>query len=231
MARWHFNSTSNARGRSLGRIGGAIVLLVLAAWCFDFLLGVFGKYRHVDPATYTMFWTRRAWLWTHLAGGTLAICLGLVQFLTQWPRAFNRVHRWTGRGYLAGILIAATGATGLIATSPAPFEIRLAFAATAWAWLITALAGLMAIRRGQVQVHRRWMIRAYLVTLAPITFRLLIRTPGVMTLAAPPDVIAVLLWVSWVLPLVGYEAGRRLLALLRGRTGAVASLTPPAPAK
>lgn len=231
MARWHFNSTSNARGRMLGRIGSAIVLLVLAAWCFDFLLGVFGKYRHVDPATYTMFWTRRAWLWTHLAGGTLAICLGLVQFLTQWPRAFNRVHRWTGRGYLAGILIAATGATGLIATSPAPFEIRLAFAATAWAWLITALAGLMAIRRGQVQVHRRWMIRAYLVTLAPITFRLLIRTPGVMTLAEPPDVIAVLLWVSWVLPLVGYEAGRRLLALLRGRTGAVASLTPPAPAK
>lgn len=231
MARWHFNSTSNARGRSLGRIGGAIVLLVLAAWCFDFLLGVFGKYRHVDPATYTMFWTRRAWLWTHLAGGALAICLGLVQFLTQWPRAFNRLHRWTGRGYLAGILIAATGATGLIATSPAPFEIRLAFAATAWAWLITALAGLMAIRRGQVQVHRRWMIRAYLVTLAPITFRLLIRTPGVMTLAEPPDVIAVLLWVSWVLPLVGYEAGRRLLALLRGRTGAVASLTPPAPAK
>lgn len=231
MARWHFNSTSNARGRSLGRIGGAIVLLVLAAWCFDFLLGVFGKYRHVDPATYTMFWTRRAWLWTHLAGGALAICLGLVQFLTQWPRAFNRVHRWTGRGYLAGILIAATGATGLIATSPAPFEIRLAFAATAWAWLITALAGLMAIRRGQVQLHRRWMIRAYLVTLAPITFRLLIRTPGVMTLAAPPDVIAVLLWVSWVLPLVGYEAGRRLLALLRGRAGAVASLTPPTPAK
>jgi len=213
-----------------GRIGSAIALLVLAAGCLDFLLGVFGKYSHVDPATYTMFWTRRAWLWTHLAGGTLAICLGLVQFLTQWPRAFNRVHRWTGRGYLAGILIAATGATGLIATSPAPFAIRLAFAATAWAWLITALVGLLAIRRGQVQVHRRWMIRAYLVTLAPITFRLLIRTPGVMTLAAPPDVIAALLWVSWVLPLVGYEVGRRMLALLRGRTRAV-SLTPPAPAK
>ena len=224
---------SNATAASnslLGRIAIALVLLALTLWCLDFLLGVFGKYSHVDPATYTMFWTRRAWLWTHLAGGTLAICFGLVQFLTQWPRAFNPVHRWTGRGYLAGILIAATGATGLIATSPAPFAIRLAFAATAWAWLITALVGLMAIGRGQVQVHRRWMIRAYLVTLAPITFRLLIRTPGVMTLAAPPDVIAALLWVSWVLPLVGYEVGRRTLALLRGRARAV-SLTPPAPAK
>jgi len=212
-------SHATARRSLIGRVAAAIALLVLALWCFDFLLGVYGKYRHVNPEAYTMFWTRRAWLWTHLAGGALAICLGLVQFFTQWPRAFNRIHRWTGRGYLTGILIAATGATGLIATSPAPFEIRLAFAATAWAWLITALTGLVAIRRGHVQVHRRWMIRAYLVTLAPITFRLIIRTPGVMTLAAPPDVIATLLWVSWVLPLVGYEVGRRSLALVRKSRG------------
>jgi uncharacterized membrane protein YozB (DUF420 family) len=186
------------------------LLLLLAAWCFNFLLSVFDKYRHVDPATYTMFWTRRAWLWTHLAGGTLAILLGLVQLLTQWPRAFNRVHRWTGRGYLFGILIASTGAVGLIATSPAPLAIRMAFAATALAWLSTSLLGLRAILRGQVQVHRRWMIRAFLVTLAPITFRLLIQTPGVMALAAPPDVIAVMLWVSWMLPLLLYEVARRL---------------------
>ena len=219
MSRWNQESAAPRWRYLLGRVVGALVLLVLAAWCLDFLLGVYGKYRQVNPEAYTMFWTRRAWLWTHLAGGALAISLGLVQFLTQWPRAFSRVHRWTGRGYLMGILIAATGATGLIATSPAPFEIRLAFAATAWAWLTTALVGLMAIRRGHVQVHRRWMIRAYLVTLAPITFRLIIRTPGIMTLAPPPDVIATLLWVSWVLPLVGYEVGRRSLALVRKSRG------------
>lgn len=215
MNRWNQPSATTRWRPLLGRIGGALVLLALAAWCLDFLLGVYGKYRHVDPETYTLFWTRRTWLWTHLAGGALAVSLGLVQFLTQWPRAFGRVHRWTGRGYLMGMLIAATGATGLIATSPAPFEIRLAFAATAWAWLTTSLVGLVAIRRGQVQVHRRWMIRAYLVTLAPITFRLIIRTPGVMALAPPPDVIATLLWLSWVLPLAGYEVGRRSLGLVR----------------
>ncbi|HVK50774.1 MAG TPA: DUF2306 domain-containing protein [Pseudoxanthomonas sp.] len=202
-------------------------LLLLTAWCFNFLLSVFDKYRHVDPATYTMFWTRRAWLWTHLAGGTLAILLGLVQLLTQWPRAFNRVHRWTGRGYLFGILIASTGAVGLIATSPAPLAIRMAFAATALAWLSTSLLGLRAILRGQVQVHRRWMIRAFLVTLAPITFRLLIQTPGVMALAAPPDVIAVMLWVSWMLPLLLYEVARRLLEPRLARTsGRLASPAP-----
>lgn len=191
----------------------SLLLMLVLVWCGHFLFSVYDKYRHVDPATYTLFWSRRAWLWTHLAGGTLAITLGLVQLLTQWPRAFNRVHRWTGRGYLFGILLASTGAVGLIATSPAPFAIRLAFAATAWAWLFTALRGLLAIRRGQVHVHRRWMVRAWLVTLAPITFRLLIRTPEIMTLADPPDVIAALLWLSWMLPLLLFEMGRRLLAL------------------
>jgi uncharacterized membrane protein len=202
------------------RVVLVIVMLLLAAWCVDFLLGVFDKYRHVDPATYTMFWTRRGWLWIHLAGGSLAILLGLVQLLTRWPRAFDRVHRWTGRAWLGAILLASTGAVGLIATSPAPFAIRMAFAATAWAWLITSLVGIVAIRRGQVQVHRRWMIRAWLVTLAPITFRLLIRTPEIMTLADPPDVIAALLWLSWMLPLLLFEAGRRVWAAWRSPGGA-----------
>ncbi|GGD37153.1 DUF2306 domain-containing protein [Pseudoxanthomonas indica] len=209
---------ASPQGQSLlTRVLLALALIALAAWCVDFLISVHAKYRHVAPATYTMFWTRRAWLWTHLAGGTLAIVLGLVQFLTQWPRAFSRVHRWTGRGYLAGILIASTGAVGLIATSPAPFAIRMAFAATAWAWLSTSLIGLVAIRRGQVQKHRRWMTRAWLVTLAPITFRLVIHTPGVMTLADPPDVIAMMLWVSWALPLLLFEIGRRSWALWHRR--------------
>ena len=32
--------------------------------------------------------------------------------------------------------------------------------------------GLVAIRRGAVERHRRWMVRHYAVTLAPILFRL-----------------------------------------------------------
>ena len=40
-----------------------------------------------------------------------------------------------GPFYMAGMLIACAGATGLIATSSAPFQMRAAFAATALAWL------------------------------------------------------------------------------------------------
>jgi len=188
--------------RLVWRVGLAILLLAVGISGIDFLLTVCGKYRQLDPAAYTMFWTRRGWLWTHLAGGALAVILGLVQFLTQWPRAYPHVHRWTGRMYITGMLIACVGATGLIATSPAPFAIRAAFAATALAWLTTASIGVIAVRCGRVPSHRRWMVRNYLVTLAPITFRALIKVPGMMELAPPPVMIPVLLWLSWLLPLL-----------------------------
>jgi uncharacterized membrane protein len=202
---------TSGRARLAWRVGGAIVLLVLGMISIDFLLTVHGKYHRLDPAAYSMFWTRRGWLWTHLAGGALTILLGPLQFLTQWPRAYPHLHRWTGRAYMAGMLIACVGATGLIATSPAPFAIRAAFAATALAWLTTALTGLIAIRGGRVRLHRRWMVRNYLVTLSPITFRTMIGIPGVMELAPPPAMIPLLLWLSWLLPLLICEAIYRIV--------------------
>ncbi len=199
------------RARLVWRVGSGIVLLALGMISIDFLLTVYGKYHQLDPAAYTMFWTRRGWLWTHLAGGALTIILGPVQFLTQWPRAYPYLHRWTGRIYMTSMLIACVGATGLIATSPAPFAIRVAFAATALAWLTTALTGLIAIRGGRVRSHRRWMVRNYLVTLSPITFRALIEVPGVMELSPPPVMIPLLLWLSWLLPLLICESIYRIV--------------------
>ncbi|WP_238394659.1 DUF2306 domain-containing protein [Pseudoxanthomonas wuyuanensis] len=208
-------ATSPARVRTVWRMGWAIVWLVLAMVSIDFLLTVYGKYRHLDAGAYALFWSRRGWLWTHLAGGALTIFLGPLQFLTRWPRAYPRLHRWMGRIYMIGMLIACAGAIGLIATSPAPFEIRSAFAATALAWLTTALTALIAIRRGRVWPHRRWMIRNYLVTLSPITFRLLLQAQLAMGLAPSPTMIATLLWLSWLLPLLIHEGVRRIVDLAR----------------
>lgn len=206
---------SSIRVRLVRRIGWAIVWLVLGMISIDFLLTVYGKYHHADPGAYAMLWSRRGWLWTHLAGGALTIVLGPLQFLTRWPRAYPRLHRWTGRIYMVGMLIASAGATGLIATSPAPFEIRAAFAGTALAWLTTALVALIAIRRGRVWQHRRWMIRNYLLTLSPIVFRMLLQVQVAMGLVPSPAMIATLILLSWLLPLLVHEVVYRVVDLLR----------------
>ncbi len=201
--------------RLLRRAGWFVLWFAVIWLCGDFLLTAYGKYRHLGSEAYALFAERHGWLWTHLAGGLLTILLGPLQFLTRLRNAYPRLHRWTGRVFLIGMLIACTGATGLIATSPAPFGIRLAFTSTALAWLTTALLGLRAIYQGRLAAHRRWMICCYLVTLAPVTFRVLIRVPGLMALAPPPTMIAILLWVSWALPVAAYLSGRRMRASLR----------------
>lgn len=215
MDRVSQSANSPRRSRIARRVGWGIAWLALGIAGIEFLLSVHGKYAHLDSDAYDMFLSRRGWLWVHLAGGALTILLGPLQFLTQWRRAWPRTHRWTGRIYMTGLLIACTGATGLIATSQAPFAIRSAFAATALAWLATALSGLVAIRRGAVRSHQRWMTRNYLVTLAPVIFRIMLRAAVATGLAPTPATIAVLLWLSWVLPLLVDGAVRRIAGTMR----------------
>lgn len=205
----------SSKGSLARRIGWGVAWAALGLLSFQFLLEVYGKYHDTAAETYAMFLSRRGWLWTHLAGGTITIILGPLQFLTRWPRIYPRLHRWIGRVYLAGMLIAVTGATGLIASSPAPVEIRAAFAATELAWLTTVLIALVAIYRGQVAVHRRWMSRNYLVTLSPISFRILLPASIAIGLTPSPALIATLLWLSWALPLLLIESMFRILDVTR----------------
>ena len=193
----------------LHRIVVLMAWLLAAALALHFLSAAHAKYAHVDAGSYGMFWTRRHWLWVHLAGGVLAMVLGSAQFIGPLRRAWPRVHRWIGRTYLLGVLIGLVGAVALILTSPAPIAIRIAFAGIAIAWAITATVGYVWIRRQDVLRHQRWMIRNYLVTLAPALFRLMLLVPGVMALASPMVMIPLLLWLSWVAPLMVYESARR----------------------
>lgn len=190
------------------RVIAGIACLLAAVAVLHFLSVAYQKYTQLDAGGYGMFWSRRAWLWTHLAGGATTMLLGALQFVRRLRTAWPVLHRWTGRLYLAGVAVGCVGAAGLVATSPAPVAIRLAFAATGLAWIVTSATGFIAIRGGQVQVHRRWMIRSYLVTLAPVTFRVALLAPGLMALAPPAVMIPLLLWLSWVVPLLAYEAGR-----------------------
>lgn len=192
------------------RVAAGIAWALAVALAMHFLWVAQQKYAQVDAAAYGMFWSRRAWRWLHISAGALAMALGALQFISRVRTIWPRIHRWTGRVYLLAMVIGIAGASGLIATSPAPFAIRIAFAATGIAWATTAVAGFVAIRRKRMDVHRHWMIRNYLVTLAPATFRLAVLVPGVIAFASPIVMIPMLLWLSWAVPLLAYEAFRAM---------------------
>ncbi len=213
------------------RIAWFILLCAATYVSVEFLHSAYTKYSSADPASHGLFDGRQGWLYTHLIGGALTIILGPLQLLRQRLAAVRPIHRWTGRVYLLGMLVACAGAAGLITTSPAPGEIRIAFAATMLAWLATAATALSAVLRKRMATHRDWMIRNYLVTLAPVTFRLLLPMALALGFVPSPTLIATLLWISWSLPLLIFEMllrlpGIRLFAgtgpsqLARGSSGA-----------
>lgn len=198
---------ANTRTR-LPRLVAVVAWLLALALVLHFLAVAQQKYTQLDAEAYGMFWSRRGWLWLHLGGGGIGMLLGATQFVARLRNAWPRAHRWIGRIYLLAMLAGMAGAGGLVATSPAPPAIRIAFIATGLAWLVTASMGYIAIRQRRTRDHRRWMIRNYLVTLAPASFRLALLVPGLMALSAPMLMIPLLLWLSWALPLLVYEAIR-----------------------
>ncbi|MXV12268.1 DUF2306 domain-containing protein [Xanthomonas sp. LMG 8992] len=198
------------------RLAWWLLWFALALFAAEFVHSVYLKYASLQSPAYAMFMTRREWLWCHLGGGAVGLLLGALQFATQRWRRWPQLHRWVGRVYFVGMVVAMIGAVGLIATSPAPPLIRVAFAATALAWLVTGSVGLVAIWRGQVLRHQRWMVRAYLATLAPVVFRLALPSAIGLGLTPSPGLIALLLWASWVVPLSVYGVGRAV-ADARGR--------------
>lgn len=188
---------------------GAFWLLGLAV-AAHFLWLTAQRYLQVTPEAYGMFWDRRSWLWLHIAGGVLAMLAGASQFVTALRRRWPTQHRWLGRTYLLGILLGSTAVVGLIATTQGWLALKLAFAATGLAWLSTSWRGYRTIRRGEIDAHRRWMLRSYLVTLSPAVFRLYLLVPALMQLASPLVMVPSLLVLSWALPLLAYETARRL---------------------
>jgi hypothetical protein len=162
-----------------------------------------GRYLEVSPDSYRYLWPKRMWLWLHLGGGTLAVLSGPFQFVARLRRTYPRVHRWTGRLYLAGLLVASAGASVMVVTTPLGWTTAYAFVVMIGAWLATALMGWLAIRRRQIEVHRAWMRRNYIITFAFVSFRLVTgHVPGIQQLGTIMEVFTTFGWMSWVVPLL-----------------------------
>jgi hypothetical protein len=71
------------------------------------------------------------------------------------------------------------------------------------AWWTTTWMAYRAIRTGREIQHRQWAARSYAVTFSFVTFRLGAEA-GVLPYLGP-EPVAVLIWVSWVIPLLATE--------------------------
>jgi len=188
-----------------GKLSKAITVLAWAAIvsiAVAFVLKyVFHYYLHYNPAAFDAYWPRRGGLLLHISGGTLALLTGPWQFFTGLRRKHMNVHRWTGRLFLVGVAAAATGATYLAITTPYGWAFGFGLIGLAAAWVSTTGMAYYAIRKGLVEIHKEWMIRAYVVTFAFVTFRVFSDYGPTSRLQPEHDLSVTLTWASWVVPL------------------------------
>ena len=158
-------------------------------------------YRHYDAASFDVYWPRRAWLFLHINGGTLALLTGPWQFWTGLRRRNLKIHRWTGRLFLLGVAMGIAGSVGLMATTTYGWAFAVGLAGLASAWLVTTGMAYYSIRKGLVELHKEWMIRAYVVTFAFVTIRILSDYGPTSRLLPENDRSITISWACWVVPL------------------------------
>jgi uncharacterized membrane protein len=178
----------------------AIAVLAAAGFRFFWLHAL--RYTDVTEHTYRRYWPYRGWLMVHIAGGSLALLLGPLQFFSGLRRWNMRLHRWVGRLYLAGVVIGAVAATYMgFVTKYRAFGISLV--AMAFAWISCAGMAYLAIRRRQIPAHKEWMTRSYVVTYGFVVFRVI--QDSRLLDSFKVESLALSAWLCWTIPLLLVE--------------------------
>lgn len=108
----------------------------------------------------------------HAVPSGIALATGPWQFVPQFRTRWPRTHRIVGRVYLIAVVVGALVAAYSSAVTKSGFALQVVFFVLIAAWLYTAYKAYSTIRRGEVQLHRIWMIRSYTLTFAAVTLRL-----------------------------------------------------------
>jgi uncharacterized membrane protein len=149
---------------------------------FLLLLGAIGlvlfssRYFARDPEAYfprqrEVYIAHSTALIIHIAAMVPAALLGPFQFLRPLRERYPRVHRMTGRVYLAAALVGALGGLYLAPYSASGLVSDVSFTFLGLGVLFTSATAYLRIRAGNVQSHREWMTRSYSLIFAAVTLR------------------------------------------------------------
>lgn len=184
------------------RIGGWILMALLG-------LGVAAvslRYFALDPALFferqrDVYHAHLGRLLVHAGGGIAALALGPWQFWGGLRNRALRLHRVLGRIYLISVMVGGAGGLAMATLAYGGLPSRAGFGFLAAFWLATGGLAYRAIRRGEVERHRAWMIRNYALTFAAVTLRAwvpLLEAGGF----GFEEAYVTTAWLSWVLNLV-----------------------------
>ncbi len=182
----------------------ATALLCAAGFAGWFINRDVTQYLTLDPKIFTdYYWTRRFGLLLHVGGGSVALTTGVVQLWLGLTGRTRRLHRLLGRVYVIGVLCGASAGLYMAATIPPPGGFYASgLVGLEIAWIITTSIAYLSIRRGAVDLHRKWMIRSYVVTFGFVVLRVVVSVMTMFNVGTDDSRYGLAAWLCWTLPLL-----------------------------
>jgi uncharacterized membrane protein len=144
--------------------------------------------------------------WLHIIPGTIFLVLGPFQFVRRLRARHRRLHRWSGRVYLAaGFIIGITALFMSVLTPIGGLNETMATMLFAFYFLFALTKAFIHILRRQVQQHREWMIRAFAIGLAIATVRPIVALFFVFSGLSPHEFFGTAFWLGFTLHLIAAE--------------------------
>ena len=200
------NSTIASQPPVATRWLARLVWALLAALGAYYLVTAVGRYLTFDEAKIgPYFWPRANMVFVHAISGSIALIMGFFQFWPWLRNTHKKIHRAGGRVYLVATLVGAISGYALAFTSSIHVVYAGGLAGLATAWLLTGGMAFISIRNRNINQHKQWMVRSYVVTFAFISFRVasdIFEANGVMEF---PLNVMFLSWACWAIPLLFTE--------------------------
>lgn len=141
--------------------------------------------------------TKSLFIFAHVIFGISATLIGPFQFVSAIRKRNVLVHRTMGKIYLLCTMFGSL-VSWVVISQEVDLGYKSGLILLGFAWISCGIMAYLSIRRGCVEIHRQWMVRSYVVTLAFVTFRL------VADFIRPyhyEGASAMLAWGCWAVPL------------------------------
>ncbi|MFD2148515.1 DUF2306 domain-containing protein [Mucilaginibacter antarcticus] len=140
----------------------------------------------------------------HITTGGGSLILGFIQF---WPSLRNcswKAHRAIGLLYLLAVLASSICAVILAVTTAKEVNWAYAFSLQIWVtvWISSTVIAYYSALKGRYTLHKEWMVRSYLVTLAFIISGLALKTSYIQSLGSFADISPSLFWMDGRYPCI-----------------------------
>lgn len=138
------------------------------------------------------------WYWffyQHIGLGAVSMLTGWIQFSAKIRAKNLGLHRLLGKIYVIAVLL--SGSAGLYLSFYATGGIisGFGFGTMAVLWLVTTIMAFLTVKNGDIEAHRRWMIRSYALCWAAVTLRIWL---PLLQIAFGMEFMTAYLLVSWM---------------------------------